>query len=120
MHSELRAAKEQDEILKEYLGIITLFRQCLEKKGLHQTPKGDDPSRSLEEFHSSIRNCKKCSLHRTRTHVVFGKGNPEAKIMLVGEAPGREEDREGRPFVGAAGKLLAQELAKVGLRNEDI
>jgi len=120
IHSRLKPEEKQGEILKEYLNIVRSFRQYLDKRGLNQRSKDEDPERPLKEFHSSILTCRGCSLYRTRTHLVFGRGNSSAKIMLVGEAPGREEDLEGRPFVGAAGKLLAQELAKAGLRDEDI
>ncbi len=120
IHSRLRPEEKQEEILKEYLNIVRSFRQYLDKRELNQRSKDEDPEQALKEFHSSILTCRGCSLYRTRTHLVFGRGNSGAKIMLVGEAPGREEDLEGRPFVGAAGKLLAQELAKAGLKDEDI
>ena len=64
--------------------------------------------------------CTACRLAETRTHVVFGVGNPEADLMFVGEAPGRNEDLQGEPFVGAAGKLLTQLLSEIGLRRSDV
>ena len=64
--------------------------------------------------------CTRCPLHGTRTQVVFGRGNPRASIVLIGEGPGRDEDREGLPFVGAAGQLLAKILAAVGLSEDDV
>lgn len=60
----------------------------------------------LLELERKAKNCKKCKLHEYRTQVVFGVGNPEAELMFVGEAPGYNEDVQGEPFVGAAGKLL--------------
>lgn len=120
IQSRLRPEEEYEKTLREYLNIVRLFRQYLDKRGLSQRSKDEDPEQRLKEFHSSILNCRGCSLCRTRTHLVFGRGSPRARIMLVGEAPGREEDLEGRPFVGAAGKVLAQKLAKAGLRDEDI
>jgi len=62
-----------------------------------------------------MRNCTLCRLHRTRTNVVPGEGPANAKVMLVGEAPGFNEDRQGRPFVGAAGQLLTELLKLAGM-----
>jgi DNA polymerase len=75
---------------------------------------------SLESFGESISNCQKCPLGRTRTKFVFGDGNPHARIVFVGEAPGGEEDRTGIPFVGKAGKLLDELLAEVGLSRQHV
>lgn len=76
--------------------------------------------RSLAEFLDAIKECQKCVLGRTRTNLVFGVGNPNADLMLVGEAPGYYEDQEGEPFVGAAGKLLDQLLGSVGLSRDKV
>lgn len=74
----------------------------------------------LLELHGRIRACTACPLHISRTQAVPGYGPVEARIMAVGEAPGETEDREGKPFVGAAGKLLTQLLEGVGLNRRDI
>lgn len=75
----------------------------------------------LEELELRIKNCKKCELHKTRTNFVFGEGNPEAKLMFVGEAPGEEEDKQGRPFVGPAGQLLTKLIESIiGLKREEV
>jgi uracil-DNA glycosylase family 4 len=79
-----------------------------------------DADLGLTELHRRARACTACPLHATRTQAVPGDGPPTARIMAVGEAPGESEDREGRPFVGAAGKLLTQLLEGIGLRREDI
>ncbi|MCD6324393.1 MAG: uracil-DNA glycosylase [Desulfurococcales archaeon] len=68
----------------------------------------------------SIKNCTACPLHKTRTHPVPGEGSLNAKVMFIGEAPGRREDETGRPFVGAAGKLLHELLSLAGLRREEV
>lgn len=78
------------------------------------------PSMTLEELASSLRDCQRCRLASGRTQVVFGTGNPHALIMFVGEAPGFYEDKQGQPFVGAAGKLLTELLESVGLTRSDI
>ena len=74
----------------------------------------------LAELRTSLHNCQRCRLSSGRTQVVFGTGNPQADIMFVGEAPGFYEDRQGEPFVGAAGKLLTELLQSVGLSRSDI
>ena len=74
----------------------------------------------FQQFYEEIKDCRKCRLCESRTHVVFGEGNPNAEIMFVGEAPGENEDLQNRPFVGAAGKLLTDLLAGIGLKREDV
>lgn len=77
--------------------------------------------KSLEELRDDIGDCRRCKLHSARTHVVFGVGNPNAKLMFVGEGPGRDEDLKGEPFVGRAGQLLTDIITKgMGLRREDV
>ncbi len=75
---------------------------------------------SLADLCESLRNCQQCRLASGRTQVVFGSGNPEASIMFVGEAPGFHEDKQGVPFVGAAGKLLTELLESAGLSRSRI
>ena len=74
----------------------------------------------LSNLKASLHDCQRCPLSAGRTQVVFGTGNPQASIMFVGEAPGFYEDREGVPFVGAAGKLLTELLQSIGLDRSDI
>ncbi len=74
----------------------------------------------LEEIEREIRNCKKCDLWMSKTNYVPGEGNPNARIVFIGEAPGREEDRQGRPFVGSAGKYLTKVLEENGIKREDV
>ena len=77
-------------------------------------------STSLQELYERIHTCTACPLGLTRTHFVFGVGNPQAEIVVIGEAPGAEEDARGEPFVGAAGQLLTRMLQAIGLRREDV
>jgi DNA polymerase len=65
-------------------------------------------------------NCTRCKLHKARTKIVFGVGNPKAQLVFVGEGPGRDEDEQGEPFVGRAGKLLTQMIEAMSLRREDV
>lgn len=74
----------------------------------------------LEQLAAQIRVCTKCPLWQSRTHAVPGEGNPSAKVMLIGEAPGREEDESGRPFVGAAGRFLDRILEGTGISRADL
>jgi DNA polymerase len=74
----------------------------------------------LEELAAGIRRCTACRLSVGRTHAVPGEGSLTARIMFVGEGPGQQEDRLGRPFVGPAGELLNELLAEAGLRREDV
>jgi DNA polymerase len=71
----------------------------------------------LVELYHEVRACHACPLAATRTNTVFGMGNADADLMFVGEAPGAEEDRQGKPFVGRAGKLLDQLLEEVGMER---
>ncbi|NPA27216.1 MAG: uracil-DNA glycosylase [Chloroflexi bacterium] len=75
---------------------------------------------SLAEIAEAIRSCTRCPLHQTRRNPVPGEGPEDARVMLVGEAPGYYEDRSGRPFVGAAGRVLDELLALAGLRRDQV
>jgi uracil-DNA glycosylase len=71
-----------------------------------------------EQLEQAVANCQNCQLCHTRTQTVFGRGNPQARWMLIGEAPGEQEDKQGQPFVGKAGQLLDNMLAAAGLDRE--
>jgi uracil-DNA glycosylase family 4 len=79
-----------------------------------------EKAENLEEMYQAIHECQKCPLGKSRTHFVFGTGNPNAEIMFIGEAPGADEDRQGIPFVGRAGQLLNKILEAMNLRREDV
>ena len=74
----------------------------------------------LDATHRAIMTCTDCALHKARANAVPGEGSPNARVMFVGEGPGFNEDRQGRPFVGAAGQFLNELLDSVGLRREDV
>jgi len=74
----------------------------------------------LEGIFRNMEHCSLCSLEKTRKHLVFGEGNPSAELVFVGEAPGAEEDLQGRPFVGRAGQLLTKIIGAMGLQREDV
>jgi uracil-DNA glycosylase len=76
--------------------------------------------RTFEEFEKEVLKCKKCGLCKDRINVVPGEGSPKADIMFIGEGPGRDEDKQGRPFVGAAGKFLNELLEVINLERKDV
>ena len=75
---------------------------------------------SLEDLRNYIGDCKRCKLGYGRTHLVFGEGDPQARLVFVGEGPGREEDQAGVPFVGEAGRLLTKIINAMGLSREQV
>jgi len=78
-------------------------------------------AKTLEELRAEIGDCRLCKLCSGRTHLVFGVGHPSARLMFVGEGPGRDEDLQGEPFVGRAGQLLTDIITKgIGLKREDV
>ncbi len=77
-------------------------------------------AKSLDQLEKTIEDCKRCRLWEQATKLVFGTGDPEADIMFVGEGPGRDEDLQGKPFVGRAGKLLDKMLDQVEIRRDDV
>ncbi|HXL02905.1 MAG TPA: uracil-DNA glycosylase [Candidatus Atribacteria bacterium] len=74
----------------------------------------------LKEIKTEVEVCTLCPLSQSRTKIVFGEGDPDALLMFIGEAPGEEEDRTGRPFVGKAGQLLTKILQSVDLKREEV
>jgi len=80
----------------------------------------DKAARELDELADEVRKCRKCPLGSLRTNAVPGEGNPRARIVFVGEAPGADEDAQGRPFVGRAGQLLTKIINACGLERSDV
>ncbi|MEW6684967.1 MAG: uracil-DNA glycosylase [Candidatus Edwardsbacteria bacterium] len=81
--------------------------------------KGGEGSK-LQALYESIRDCQRCLLSKTRTNLVFGVGNPKASLVFIGEAPGREEDLQGEPFVGAAGQLLTKIIEAIEFKRSEV
>jgi len=81
---------------------------------------GVDRKSLLEELRVQIGDCQRCKLAKHRANLVFGAGNPHARLMFIGEAPGKEEDLRGLPFVGDAGMLLTRLIIKMGMKREDV
>ena len=78
------------------------------------------PSETLLQIRDDLGECTRCKLHTTRNKIVFGDGSPQAKLVFVGEGPGADEDAQGLPFVGRAGKLLTQMIEAMGLERRDV
>ena len=76
--------------------------------------------RELQEIRDDIGDCTRCKLHKGRTNIVFGVGDPHARLMFIGEGPGADEDAQGEPFVGRAGQLLNNMIKAMGLRREEV
>lgn len=81
---------------------------------------GGDKAAALAALCAEVLPCAKCELHQSRTHTVFGTGNPDADLVFIGEAPGQDEDLQGEPFVGRSGQLLTKILGAIGYAREDV
>ncbi len=79
-----------------------------------------DPARDLAAIREDLGDCRRCRLHAGRSNLVFGEGSPQAELVFVGEGPGFDEDRLGRPFVGRAGKLLDKMIQAIQLKREEV
>ncbi|MFC1737151.1 uracil-DNA glycosylase family protein [Candidatus Hydrogenedentota bacterium] len=98
-------------------------RATAEAKTVHSATEGPgslDTVKDLTELREIVAGCTLCKLHETRTQTVFGSGSSSAKLVFVGEAPGAKEDEQGKPFVGAAGKLLTKIIEAIDLKREDV
>jgi len=91
-----------------------------EEPALFDAPRNDLSALGWDELQQRVRGCKACDLHRTRTQTVFGVGNRQADLLIIGEAPGADEDKQGEPFVGRAGQLLNAMLQAIGFKREEV
>ena len=114
----LAAARSQFEYLSD-LGIESQSARLPEaNQGQHETDA--DLQGTLDTIREELGDCQRCGLAASRTKLAYGVGNPNARLVLVGEAPGREEDLKGEPFVGEAGQLLDRILLAMGMQREDV
>ena len=122
--SDARAALKQQLLADRMLGIKSVpMSPPVSSRGGHDHGAADTQDkakrlRALKDTH--VKECTKCGLSKTRTQAVFGQGNPAARLVFVGEAPGFEEDRQGLVFVGRAGHLLTKMIGAMGLTREDV
>lgn len=91
-----------------------------ENQSFKDTKNSEDTKQTLESIREELGDCKRCKLHKTRTNIVFGVGNPNAGLVFVGEGPGEDEDLQAEPFVGRAGQLLTKIIKAMGLNREDV
>ncbi len=83
-------------------------------------PESADKASALASLKDEVLSCTACALHETRNSTVFGAGNPDADVVFIGEAPGRDEDIQGEPFVGRSGKLLTKIMSAIGYGRDDV
>ena len=113
---------------EEIIADLKSYLQYLREIGIEVLPiseeRPENVSRptpaTLDEIRRELGDCKRCKLHRTRRTIVFGEGSGKAKLMLIGEGPGFDEDLQGRPFVGKAGQLLTRILHSIHLQREEV
>lgn len=116
MMAHKEVGMEPPPVSKEMLGYME--REVSEGRAY---PGQSDHPDSLEGLREFIGDCRRCKLHKSRKKLVFGEGSPRARLVFVGEGPGREEDLAGKPFVGEAGELLTRIVEKgMGLTREDV
>jgi len=119
-------AAEAAKVDDPFLELCTLFVARTKPLIESQPPRPNtgrsaaEKTAALDALREEVLPCTACHLHQGRTKVVFGAGNPDADVVFVGEAPGRDEDLQGEPFVGASGKLLTKILAAIGYRRDDV
>ena len=123
-----------DQKVQEIIADLKSYLEYLKGMGIENLPSSrsrfqeafPDPSsqsfrsQTLKEIRKEMGDCRRCKLHRTRRTIVFGEGNKKAKLMLIGEGPGYDEDVQGRPFVGKAGQLLTKILQSIHLQREEV
>jgi len=108
----------------EYLSDLGIESQAIELHDAGEDHQGirisADLQETLEDIRADLGDCQRCGLAASRSKIVYGVGNPNARLVLVGEAPGREEDLKGEPFVGEAGQLLDRILLAMGMQREEV
>lgn len=102
------------------MGIAAWELRSRSPAGTETQPAAPGTAAELEALRRRVAACTRCPLHLSRTQTVFGVGAPAAQLLVIGEAPGAEEDRQGEPFVGRAGQLLNAMLRSIGLAREDV
>jgi len=93
---------------------------CEQALSVPDQPKEIPVVENLDTIRHELGDCRRCKLHKGRKHIVFGEGNPQARLVFVGEGPGHDEDVQGLPFVGRAGQLLTKIIQSIDLNREDV
>jgi DNA polymerase len=111
----------QQELSPALIQEADLSRENLFERPTGEKAQASDPGSVLRIIREDLGDCTRCRLHKQgRKQIVFGVGNPQAELMLIGEAPGADEDEQGEPFVGRAGQLLNNMIKAMGLRRQDV
>lgn len=121
--NEIRQALANARSQLEYqsdLGMETVKNEPAAGKQPDYLLTGETLKETLDAVRNELGDCQRCGLGSSRTELVYGIGNPNARLVLVGEAPGHEEDQKGEPFVGEAGRLLDKILQAMGMQREDV
>ncbi len=119
IRATLAAARSQFEYLTD-LGFEELKVTVPTGSDVQNAEAANPDSAALDAVFNDLGDCQRCGLGASRTKLVYGVGNPNARLVLVGDAPGREEDLQGEPFVGEAGRLLDRILQAMGLHRDDV
>ncbi len=110
-HTNVEAGQGKDWLKRVSSGGTPSVKTSVNNKNMRK---------NLETIETEVVSCHKCDLSKTRTNTVFGVGSNNARLMFIGEAPGANEDKEGEPFVGRAGKLLTKMIEAMGLRRDEV
>lgn len=117
---EVPKATREEIFLRECADFVAASLATIAKSGQPPTASTADKTGALAALAAEVAPCTKCALHAGRTQTVFGSGHTAADLVLIGEAPGRDEDLQGAPFVGASGQLLTKILATVDLARDEV
>jgi DNA polymerase len=115
-----KVVNQHIEMENFFSGGFTVKGKQIESQMPSEKKANPEAKAELEKIAEEIKQCRKCEIGSTRTNAVPGEGNPNARIMFIGEAPGADEDAQGRPFVGRAGQLLDKIINAMGLKREDV
>jgi len=116
-----KVVRQHLEMEEFFTGFIIKGRSDVStEQSLPSESSAAHPPEALEAIAAEVRACRQCELGSQRTNAVAGEGHPKARIMFVGEAPGADEDAQGRPFIGRAGQLLEKIIIACGLKREDV
>ncbi len=121
MNNDISSVSSDVRLLLEYYKILGFEYLPVSFRTTDDKPDICGPKITLlQDFSKKVSVCTRCKLSKGRKNVVFGEGNPDADLLFIGEAPGREEDIQGRPFVGEAGALLTRLIEKMGLQRSSV
>lgn len=120
MNDTQKIIKEVRNLLEYYQTMGVKEMPISKKPGARSQKSGKSQVDQLKNLREEIGECTLCRLHKGRTHLVFGAGSPKARLMFIGEGPGRDEDLQGIPFVGRAGQLLTKIIEAMGYKRDEV